>query len=644
MKLKFSLKGETLILLLAIIFFNVIVNFLFFIRLYDLLSGAFDLGLFMQEFYSTIYGGKIFYDTANFLSFGALSGLAIHPYLILFLVIPIYYLFPSWLTLSIIQTVVISISSIYLYRIANIVLGNNRNLRLPLILTILYLFNPLIISGLLFDFHAEALFPLFYMGAFYYYLRKEWKKFTLFIVFLILTMEAAYPIVIFFMIYLIMRNRRTKEENVKEGFSYDLATFIRKNKLFIIIIIVTLAVGLTIPKYFSTIFSVSPPTGYSSYYSSRISSLYLSGISLFWYDKINFLVILLASFGFLPIFAPTELLPGAPYILLILFSNHVPYFEIGWQYPLIGAGMFVVAMVYAISRLIKNYRIIIVSIFVMFMLSVALNPYLYDNFQPSNSSRIFSGGYNPKLSLSTALANYEVISIMTSLIPHNAVVIASSNLFPFVANDVNAYPIYGYFNTSYMITYLPNTPQYVLLSGQSNELTMLKGNYSIIAEGDNLILLKLNYTGKVVYFKPFSKFFGPNYLLTGVNTTNNIGRYEISSNRQVEILKIYNTSYNKTLWNGPYYNFAMGNYVAQFYLKLGNNSNTTLKVEVFDSTLNKVLNYSIIDSSQLGYGWSIISLPFSIKDYYSTIAFIGISLSINSTIYFGGVNVTQVSP
>jgi len=49
-------RSIVVLLILSIVLYNIIINLLFFIRLYTYKSGAFDLGVFMQSLYSTLNG------------------------------------------------------------------------------------------------------------------------------------------------------------------------------------------------------------------------------------------------------------------------------------------------------------------------------------------------------------------------------------------------------------------------------------------------------------------------------------------------------------------------------------------------------------------------------------------------------------
>ncbi|AAY81223.1 DUF2079 domain-containing protein [Sulfolobus acidocaldarius] len=616
------------------VIFNILVNLMFYIRLYDLYSGAFDLGIFLQELYSTLHG-RIFYDSPNFTYYGVISGLGIHPYFIMFFLLPIYYFFPSWLTLSLTQSLIISLSSIYVYKIGSTLFKENGFRTLPLIFTILYLFNPLSISGYLYDFHAEVFFPLFYLGAYYYYLIKAWRRFSTFIIFLLLSMEAAYPIVILFMIYLIIKS-------YKKG--TKIKFFLKNTTLFLIFIIISIIMGLTIPHYLNSIFATSSHSSTTHYLYSTITYLFLKGINYAWSFKSSFWLMYFASFGFLPLFSPIELLPALPYIGTSLFSIMLTYSGIGYQYVFIALGPMATASLHSLNTLLKRPGVIKVALVIVLFISFLLNPFTYNNLQAMNSPRYYGGGYVPPFNLSLANSNYEVISNMTSLIPENAVVLASNNLFPFVANNLNSYPLYGSLITSSQLKYSPRFPDYIFLSEPELFLSYIRGNYSMLAEANGLLLLKANYTGPIVYFKPFSKYFSALNFYVGSPTYFEVNDPQIGT---VYVYKNGTYPLNTPLWYGPYYNLPTGTYVAQFYVKLENVPlyiTNLMRVEVV-STSSGTLNYSIISSNDVVQGkWMVFNIIFTIKDYFEQLEFRGLSYYPNITIYFGGVNITEISP
>jgi uncharacterized membrane protein len=112
-------------------------------------TNAFDLGIFTQVLNNTLHG-KIFYSTAGGNQF------AHHFSPILFLLVPVYWLFPYAQTLLVVQGLILAFGGYLVYVIArdyNFSEGNS------LILEGLYFLNPLVWGVALWDFH-EVVFSI----------------------------------------------------------------------------------------------------------------------------------------------------------------------------------------------------------------------------------------------------------------------------------------------------------------------------------------------------------------------------------------------------------------------------------------------------------------------------------------------------
>ena len=78
---------------------------------------------------------------------------------------PLYRLYDTQMWLVLIQAAALAFAAPLLHATAKL---RFRKGVFPLLLTAMYLFNPYYSRMVLFDFHAESLFPLFFFGAFYF--------------------------------------------------------------------------------------------------------------------------------------------------------------------------------------------------------------------------------------------------------------------------------------------------------------------------------------------------------------------------------------------------------------------------------------------------------------------------------------------
>lgn len=125
-------------------------------------TSAFDLGDYDQAMWNAAHGRGLALTTLPSISLNRL-GLHVEP--ILFLFVPLYWLWPSPLILLWLQTVALGLAAWPLYLLARRRLGSEW----PAVAVVLaYLLLPATQAVNLFDFHAVALSPLFMLAAIYF--------------------------------------------------------------------------------------------------------------------------------------------------------------------------------------------------------------------------------------------------------------------------------------------------------------------------------------------------------------------------------------------------------------------------------------------------------------------------------------------
>jgi uncharacterized membrane protein len=213
--------------------------------------------------------------------------------------------------------------------------------------------------------------------------------------------------------------------------------------------------------------------------------------------------------------------------------------------------------------------------------NLALSPYNAANFEAT----VFPG-YQFSFSSSPA---YSYVGGIAASIPANAQVVASDNLFPFVADDVNAYSLA--WSASILIPFLPfnstHLPRYVLVStSQWGDVpTFLKDSifnqseYGIVAliycasYPGSIYLFAMGYEGatKVVQATPFSNsiILCPSSLVVGPSgVLESAGGTECGS--EIESIPASNLSGNgHTIWYGPYITLLPGFYNITMSIKGG---------------------------------------------------------------------------
>ncbi|MCJ7587083.1 MAG: DUF2079 domain-containing protein [Candidatus Aminicenantes bacterium] len=131
------------------------------------------------------------------------SHFALHFTPILFLMIPLYVVFPGPLILLYIEVIAIGLSGLFLYLIARSVLKDRF---LPVVVAVVYLFFRQLLLGLMHDFHTELLFPVFFLGAFYFLaIRKKPLLYFLFLSLALLVKEDVGIYLFFFGIFAVYK-------------------------------------------------------------------------------------------------------------------------------------------------------------------------------------------------------------------------------------------------------------------------------------------------------------------------------------------------------------------------------------------------------------------------------------------------------
>jgi uncharacterized membrane protein len=131
------------------------------------------------------------------------SHFALHFTPILFLLIPLYIVFPGPLILLYIEVIAIGFSAWFLYLIARNVFQDRF---LPVVVAVVYLFFRQLLIGLMHDFHTELLFPVFFLGAFYFLaIRKKPFLFFLFLSLALLVKEDIGIYLFFFGIFAVYK-------------------------------------------------------------------------------------------------------------------------------------------------------------------------------------------------------------------------------------------------------------------------------------------------------------------------------------------------------------------------------------------------------------------------------------------------------
>jgi uncharacterized membrane protein len=460
------------------------------LRFLELYTTTWDFGIYQQAIYSTAHG-RPFYESADLETGGFGTFLQVHSAFILFAIVPLYAVFPTPLTLFAVQASVVAFASVPLYALAR---SADASARRALGLSVLFLASTPIIASTLYDFHIEAFVPLVYLAVAALWNSRHYRWGAVAALVGFLTMEVV-PILLFFLaVYFLAERygerpfRRADSDRSGESVFARIRALVtdpgaRPTWLLLIGSVVAYYVLLVLRYHYLADWFGFP--AYPSYQSGYVVGgspsqlgLALSNVAVGFYDKVGYWVLLLVLLGGLPLWAPRTWILSVPWVAFTFLSANTNYTVIGFQYGFIaGAGLFAGAAIglsrvhmprrltprpersrsWAVRRLrsvATPTRIAIVSILALNLLLSPLDPML-SNAAPG-------AAYNILYEAPTSLAGAEALA---GLVPAGATVLATNDLFPLVANDLNAYSLFWGPNSALSLPFdLANLPPYVFLS------------------------------------------------------------------------------------------------------------------------------------------------------------------------------------
>ena len=334
-----SVKPVRWLLLMIVVYFGLL-SYIVILRFNSFQTNAFDLGIFNQAF-STALSGKLFLETPDQHVIFSGSYLGTHFNLLMFLLLPIYALFPHPQTLLVVQTGFIALGALPIYLIAKRVINNEK---LALFMATIYLLNPAILNLNLYDFHLEAFLP-FFLGMFYYfYVVSNWRGYTVFLILSLITIEFASLLVVTICLAHALRNLTFGHKTgSKISFNLDRSRAMIL-LLTVVIAMVTFYATIQLSGFFSGK-SVSVQGVLSGFINPVQGYRELLSKSEFW-------MLCLIPLMFLPLLVPSQLVMVAPWFLVVLLGANPVSYSFGYQ----DAGAFVlpyliIAMIFGVEKM-----------------------------------------------------------------------------------------------------------------------------------------------------------------------------------------------------------------------------------------------------------------------------------------------------
>lgn len=463
------------------------------LRYLQLATGDWDVGTIQQALWSTTHGYPM-YEADSYEVSGAASAFQIHPSFLLVALVPVYELAPSALTLFGVQAVAVGVAAIPLYLLAKDVTGSERK---ALLSAAVYLVFPPLISANLADFHLESFLPLEIFALLLFWNRSRYVLGSIAAVAAIVTIEVG-PILVASVAVLFLvgfdpfrwgdASSRLRLQGVTAVFVGALRSLPAQLKGWLgirrvrasLILLVGSGVAYLILRFIETfpgVVGLAPglvPGNAPLPFVGGALNISTATFTAALDQKLEYWLLLYGLLAFLPLRALRTQLLALPWVAYTLVS--LPTFTVlGRQYGFVAAIPLVVGFVYgirdlSIPSLRSTWRILrparsppptanmvpmpkdlagraprwdlwkrhpeafAVILLVILVGNVAVGP-----LDPAVQNNQQGSGYQ---------VHYEVPSGFWALeglaaqVPAGAVVVASDDLFPLVANDVHAYTLF----------------------------------------------------------------------------------------------------------------------------------------------------------------------------------------------------------
>jgi len=310
-------------------------------------SSGLDLGNMDQTVWNTLHG-RFFSLTSDGVN---VSRLAVHSDFLLVLFAPLYALWASPNVLLITQSVYLGLGAIPTFLIAKHLFKNKV---IALGFALIYLLSPLVEWVNIFDFHMVSLVIPTFLYAFYCVLTKRWKGYWVFIVLMLLTKEQV-GLTIFLL-------------------GFVTAVFFKEKKVGVI----TSLIGVT---WFSLMTFVVMPrfsTGGEhwalAWYQSKGPGEIINKVLLS-QEVQRYYMLLLKSFGLLPLFGLPWLMLAGPELAINVLSSHSEMQSIQYHYTSVLIPILMIASMYGaryVSILFKKYSQMSLYVLVLGALLIVL--------------------------------------------------------------------------------------------------------------------------------------------------------------------------------------------------------------------------------------------------------------------------------
>ena len=736
------------LLLLVLGGYAALMTYFSYLRYANFLTTNWDLGINQQLLWSGTQGGAL-YEATDYSAYGAVSFLQVHSTYAAFLIVPVYGLSPTPLTLFVVQSLVFAASGVPLFYLARRVLKRSD---LAFVTLALYLAAFGTVSALMYDFHWESFLPLEFLTFFVLVLREKYLLSVAPFVAGCLTLEVFPFLVVGVALYFLVE-RFSLLGFAGGGIFRDRTA--RVMGLFLVAAVAAYAL-LRLAE-----FALLPHLlGVSPHGASSATTVFLDfGVNTgsLW-ASIAYWGLLLAGLGLIPLLAPRQLILSVPWFYFSVFAAPSFSSDLGSQYALIAMPGLAVAFVYGLGRLVhgkgssryRRFLIVAFTALAFVLLAIALVPggspallghqpemllwvplggmalvalalwaldarrsrtrsvppletyrsvaaprhrdplifvvaslflavLLFDAAMspmvPQNFNATPSPGYQFRFSDNAAFGE---MGWITGLLPARAEVLASDHLFPFVANDVNAwaYPWYP-LTAQNALPYFPfdsgHLPKYVFVDAAEFGLLPAYLSHDLFDSSIYGLVAYVHTSGYpgTIYLFEIGHSGAPQvrsvsethsaYYFTALNLS--LGRagvvQSLASSRFGQVIGTLPIDRaepgNVSVWYGPYVTLMPGTYRVTFNVT-GAIPSPTLGSEVvawlnasWDSGRSGLFTIAVNGSGLAGPGWHDFRYTIDLRAPYPDLEFRGYVIadrngSLDASLTLNYVEVQLVGP
>ena len=576
--------------LIAAVGYTVVLGFLSLAKYSTFHATFLDLGLENEVLWLLAHGGLHGYYSSGFAQ--------IYPFQyqkpILFLVLPIYFLFPHPETLLALATLTIGGAAIPLFLFARRVL-----LREPyaLVLVGAYLLFFPVAAANLFDFHYEDFAPLGFFTMAWCWSSGRRRGLYIASALTAAINPLVLVLVIFFHLFTLLPAPRRRIDRAWAAAVYT-NLFADRARLAAMLLLAAMlpiysAAGVLYTAGLATPTTPAPP-----------ANILFDAINF----KLTLLLLLFGSLAFVPLYSLRGVIATLPYFGFVAYSqlsaNFTPF---GVEYPLLVVGPLLVATVDALAAASPETRRSSTEISPDELVEPRVPPRDSESphfprhsersssvwaivattllfalvfFPVSPANSFVSGGYfsgnHDLANITQATAATEFLNQVVALVPADASVLTQNNIPQLSGREhIQTAPLYQPsipYDTILMDTELSYFSRPLDLAPFVNA-SLENGSFGIVAEGQGALLLEKGFTGAPLLYQPYQQTF----------TGSSFRLFDATLNGST----IVGSGPSFSLWYGPYATLYPGNYSCAFTIA----SNTTA------ASLGRVLTIDVTGSA-----------------------------------------------